>query len=332
MDITGKRILLVGGAGLIGSHIVDELVRTDVGEIVVFDDFSRGSLANLSESLADPRVRVVQGDIRSRSTLDEVMVGVDGVFLLAALWLLQCAADPLAGHEVNVAGNLNVVDAARAAGVGRLVFSSSASVYGDALERPMTEDHPFNNRTFYGATKVALEQMLRSYNEMYGLEYVALRYFNVYGPRQDYKNAYVSVIMKVLDRLDSGESPVVFGDGSQSYDFVYVKDIARANIAAMRSDVTDTAFNVATGVSTSINEVIRLLQDICGTDLPLDHREAAQVFVTDRVGSPDRARDLLGFVAATPVREGLEELAAWRAARLAEEGAPVLGAALGASR
>lgn len=319
MDITGARLLLVGGAGLIGSHIVDELVKTDVGEIVVFDNFSRGSLTNLSDALADPRVRIVEGDIRSREDLDAAMEGVDGVFLLAALWLLQCAADPLAGHEVNVTGNLNVVDAARAAGVRRLVFSSSASVYGDALERPMTEDHPFNNRTFYGATKVALEQMLRSYNEMYGLDYVALRYFNVYGPRQDYKNAYVSVIMKVLDRLDQGEAPVVFGDGTQSYDFVYVKDIARANVAAMRAEVTDTSFNVATGVATSINEVIGLLQDICGTDLPLEHREASQVFVTDRLGSPDRARDLLGFVAGTPLREGLEELVAWRAERLREE-------------
>jgi UDP-glucose 4-epimerase len=327
MDITGARLLLVGGAGLIGSHIVDELVKTDVGEIVVFDDFSRGSLANLSDALADPRVRIVEGDIRSRADLDAAMAGVDGVFLLAALWLLQCAADPLAGHDVNVTGNLNVVDAARAAGVRRLVFSSSASVYGDALERPMTEDHPFNNRTFYGATKVALEQMLRSYNEMHGLDYVALRYFNVYGPRQDYKNAYVSVIMKVLDRLDRGEAPVVFGDGTQSYDFVYVKDIARANVAAMRADVTDTAFNVATGVATSINEVIGLLQEICGTDLPLEHREAAQVFVTDRLGSPDRARELLGFVAGTPLREGLEELVAWRAQRLREEaGAAMEGA------
>lgn len=325
MKLTGARLLLVGGAGLIGSHLADQLVDTDVGEIVIYDDLSRGSLDNLRGAFSDPRVRLVQGDIRDRDALAAAMQGADGVFLLSALWLLQCAEDPAAGLDVNVTGNLNVLEAARLAGVRRLVFSSSASVYGDALERPMTEDHPFNNRTFYGATKVAVEQMLRSYNEMYGLDYVALRYFNVYGPRQDYKNAYVSVIMKVLDRLDAGEGPVIYGDGSQSYDFVYVKDIARANVAAMRSDVVDTALNVATGVSTSINDVVAMLQDICGTDLRPTHLDAPQVFVTDRVGSPDRARLLMGFYPGTPLSVGLQELVAWRAEHMrAAVGTPAM--------
>lgn len=319
MNINGSRLLLVGGAGLIGSHIADHLLGTDVAEIVIFDNFSRGTRQNLADALADPRVRIIDGDIRDPEALAAAMDGVDGVFLLAALWLLQCAENPAAGHDVNVAGNLAVVEAARVAGVKRLVFSSSASVYGDALERPMTEEHPANNRTFYGATKVAMEQMLRSYNQMYGMDYVALRYFNVYGPRQDYKNAYVSVIMKVLDRLDNGEPPVIFGDGSQAYDFVYVKDIARANIAAMAADVTDTALNVATGVSTSIKEVVGMLQEICGTDLELDYQPAAQVFVTDRVGSPDRTRELIGFYPDTSLMTGLHELVQWRAGRIRSE-------------
>jgi nucleoside-diphosphate-sugar epimerase len=319
MELTGKRVLLVGGAGLIGSHIVDQLVRTDVGEIVVFDSLVRGGKANLEDALRDPRVRVVEGDIRDQAALDAVMEGVDGVFLLAALWLLQCAEDPVSGHDVNVTGNLNVLEAARRAGVRRIVFSSSASVYGNAVQTPMTEEHPFNNRTFYGATKIALEQMLRSYHEMYGTEYVALRYFNVYGPRQDYKNAYVSVIMKVLDRLDAGEPPVLFGDGSQAYDFVYVKDIARANVAAMRADVSDIALNVATGVKTSITQIVRILQDICGTSIAPEYRPAAQVFVTDRVGSPAQTRQLLDFTPQTPLREGLAELVEWRAARIRQE-------------
>ena len=251
------------------------------------------------------------------------MQDVDGVFLLAALWLLQCAEDPQSGLDVNVNGNLAVVDACRAAGVQKVVFSSSASVYGNARTPVMSEDHPLDNRTFYGATKVAMEQMLRSYNEMYGLDYVALRYFNVYGPRQDYKNAYVSVIMKVLDRIDEGLPPILFGDGSQSYDFVYVKDIAAANVAAMRSEVSDVALNVATGVRTSIKRIVEILQEICGTDLPVEHRPAGQVFVTDRLGSPDRAADLIGFRAATALREGLQELVEWRASRIRDEAAAV---------
>lgn len=319
MQLKGKRILLVGGAGLIGSHIVDQLMQTDVGEIVVFDSLVRGGKANLEDALRDQRVHIVEGDIRDSAALDAVMEGVDGVFLLAALWLLQCAEDPLSGHEVNVTGNLNVLEAARRTGVQRLVFSSSASVYGNAVQTPMTEEHPFNNRTFYGATKIALEQMLRSYHEMYGTEYVALRYFNVYGPRQDYKNAYVSVIMKVLDRLDAGEPPVVFGDGAQAYDFVYVKDIAHANIAAMRAEVSDVALNVATGVKTSIAQIVQLLQDICGTSIEPEYRPASQVFVTDRVGSPVRTQELLGFTPQTPLSKGLAELVEWRAACIREE-------------
>lgn len=319
MDLTGKRLLLVGGAGLIGSHLTDQLLETDVAEVRIFDNLVRGSKANLEHALQDPRVHLVEGDIRNPSEIDAACEGVDGVFLLAALWLLQCAEDPRAGLDVNVVGNFNVLEACRKNGVTRLVFSSSASVYGDALVTPMTEDHPFNNRTFYGASKVALEQALRSYNEMYGLNYVALRYFNVYGPRQDYNNAYVSVIMKVLDRIDAGEPPIVMGDGSQSYDFVYVKDIAAANLAAMRADVSDEAFNVATGRKTSIRRIVEMLQEITGRPGPVEFLPASQVFVTDRVGDGGKARDMLGFVPGTELLAGLAELVEWRAARIRQD-------------
>lgn len=319
MDLQDSRLLLVGGAGLIGSHIADLLVKEDVKEIVIFDNFVRGTRANLSNALKDPRVRIVEGDICDREQIEAAVQGMDGVFLLAALWLLECAENPLAGSQVNVGGNLNVVEACRKASVKRLVFSSSASVYGNALIEPMPEDHPLNNRTFYGATKVALEQMLRAYNEVYNLNYVALRYFNVYGPRQDYEGAYVSVIMKVLDRIDRGQPPIIFGDGSQAYDFIYVKDVARANIVAMESDVTDEVFNIATGVKVSINELVRLLLDITESKLEPEYRPASQVFVTDRVGSPEKARRLLGFTAQTPLQKGLEELIEWRSTHIREE-------------
>ncbi len=319
MELKGSTVLLVGGAGLVGSHIVDQLVQTEVAEIRVFDNFTRGTRANLADAVKDPRVTVIEGDIRDLAQVRAAVEGADGVFLLAALWLLQCAEDPRSGLDVNVDGNFNVVEACRQAGVKRLIFSSSASVYGNALVSPMPEDHILNNRTFYGATKVALEQMLRSYHEMYGLDYVALRYFNIYGPRQDYRNAYVSVIMKVLDRLDDGLPPVIFGDGSQAYDFIYVKDIARANIRAMESDATDVALNVATGVRTTIAELVGILQEIVGTDLEPERKETSQVFVTDRLGDPEAAKKLIDFEATVSLREGLAELVAWRAARILEE-------------
>lgn len=259
MELKNSRLLLAGGAGLVGSHVVDLLLREDVREIVVFDNFVRGTRKNLASASKDPRLRIIEGDIREHREIEAALRGIDGVFLLAALWLLECAEDPREALRVNIEGNFAVIEGCRNSGVKRIVFSSSASVYGDALISPMPEDHQLNNRTFYGATKVAVEQMLRSYYEMYGLSYVALRYFNIYGPRQDYKNAYVSVIMKALDKIERGEPPVIFGDGTQSYDFLYVKDAARANLLAMRSDVVDEAFNVATGIKTSINELVALL-------------------------------------------------------------------------
>lgn len=319
MNLRDTRLLLVGGAGLVGSHIVDQLLKEDVREIIIFDNFVRGTRHNLRNALNDPRVRVIEGDIREREQIRAAVQGVDGVFLLAALWLLHCAEDPRAAIETNVNGSFNVLEACRQAGVQRLVFSSSASVYGNALIEPMPEDHQLNNRTFYGATKVSLEQMLRSYNEMYGLNYVALRYFNIYGPRQDYKNAYVSAIMKILDRIDNQQPPIIFGDGSQSYDFIYVKDVARANVLAMQHTVSDESFNIATGVKTSINALVALLLQITGSNLRPEYKPAGQVFVTDRVGDPTKARKLLGFEPQTSLTQGLAELVEWRAEQIRSE-------------
>jgi UDP-glucose 4-epimerase len=252
-DVRDARILVVGGAGFVGSHIVDQLLREPVSQIVVLDNFVRGSRANLSSAVGDPRVRVVEGSITDPETLTGAMEGADYVFHLAALWLFECVHKPREALEVNVDGTYSVIEAARDAGVKKVVYSSSASVYGDAVFTPMTEEHPFNNRTMYGATKIAGEQFLRAVHEQTGLDYLALRYMNVYGPRMDYRGTYVSVIMKVLDRIDQGLPPVVVGDGSQAYDFVHVDDVARANILALKSDATDDAVNVGMGVKTSIN-------------------------------------------------------------------------------
>jgi UDP-glucose 4-epimerase len=310
--IDGSKLVVIGGAGLIGSHTVDELLKEDVSEVVVFDNFTRGARENLEGAQEDPRVTIVEGDIVESMSVREVLEGANGVFHLAALWLLHCQEHPRDGFEVNMGGTFNVLEACCEAGVQRLVFSSSASVYGDAIEEPMTESHPFNNKTFYGATKVGGEAMANAFHDRDGLGYVGLRYFNVYGPRQDYKGAYVAVIMKMLDCLDHGEAPIVYGDGSQAYDFVSVRDCARANVAAMKADVVDRFYNVCTGTRTSIGELAEILIRLTGQKVDVDYRPEGVSFVRNRIGDPTAAGLDLDFVAETDLLNGLRELINWR--------------------
>jgi UDP-glucose 4-epimerase len=317
MDLRGRRVLVIGGAGFIGSHVVEQLVREDVGEIIVYDDFTRGTAKNLEAALHDPRVKIFElgGNILHTDLLDTAMKGVDCVFHLAALWLLHCNDFPRSAFEVNIRGTFNVLEACVANRVSRLVYSSSASVYGDAVEIPMTEEHPFNNRTFYGATKVAGEQMCRAFHQRYGLDYVGLRYMNVYGPRQDMKSVYTTVIMKVLDRIDQGLSPIVYGDGSQTYDFVYVEDVAQANVLGAKCDVSDRCYNVGRGVGTTVRELAERLIRLTGSSLTIQYEPAGQTFVTQRIGSIANAKRDLGFEATTELTDGLGRLMAWRRAQ-----------------
>lgn len=321
MDLSGKKLVLVGGAGFIGSHTVDLLVKEDVKEIVIYDNFTRGSRENLLESLKDPRVKIfdIGGDVMQTDILRAAFEGADGVFHLAALWLLQCHEYPRSAFDVNVRGTFNVMEACVAAGVSRLVYSSSASVYGDALREPMDEDHPFNNKNFYGATKIAGEAMLRAFHHRYQLDYVGLRYMNVYGPRQDYHGAYIAVIMKMLDAIDKGQSPTIMGDGSEAFDFVAVEDCARANVCAMQSDATDANYNVGTGKRTSLKELAEMLLDLTGCDKPINYAPRSQAtLVRNRIGCPKKAAKEIDFTAAIDLREGLQRLIAWRAAHKAE--------------
>jgi UDP-glucose 4-epimerase len=316
MEIKGKKFVLVGGAGLIGSHTVDRLLREDVGQLLIYDNFVRGRTENLAGALRDPRVRIydVGGDILQTDILDSALAGADGVFHFAALWLLQCHEYPRSAFDVNVRGTFNVMEACVRNGIKRLVYSSSASVYGDAVEEPMTEDHPFNNRNFYGATKICGEAMLRAFHFRYGLEFVGLRYMNVYGPRQDYQGAYIAVIMKMLDAIDRGESPTILGDGSEAFDFVAVEDCALANVCAMQASSTDRFYNVGTGRRTSLRELAELLIEITGCRQPIKFAPRSQAtLVRNRIGSPVRARDEIGFTAGIGLREGLERLIQWRA-------------------
>jgi UDP-glucose 4-epimerase len=314
MDIRGKKLVVIGGAGLIGSHTVDQLTKEDVKEIIIYDNFVRGTHENIQEALKDPRVKVYEigGDICQTDILNTALKGADGVFHFAALWLLQCHEFPESAFETNIRGTFNILDACVKQSVKRLVYSSSASVYGDALYEPMTEDHPFNNTNFYGATKIAGEAMLRAYANRYKLPAVGLRYMNVYGPRQDYKGAYIAVIMKILDNLDKGIAPVVYGDGSQSYDFVYVGDCAAANICAMKAEITDRFYNVGTGIKTSIKELAEMILAVTNSNLQIQYDQGGTTFVKNRIGCPELAEKEISFKSKVSLEEGIRNLVEWR--------------------
>jgi UDP-glucose 4-epimerase len=313
-----KRVLVSGGAGLIGSHIVDLLVEGQsdgrYGEIVILDNFVRGRRENLAAAMARGPLTLVEGDITDRKTVSEVMEGIDLVFHLAALRITQCAEDPRLAVDVLGNGTFNILESAVKAGVKKVIASSTASVYGLAEVFPTTEQHhPYNNRTIYGATKVFNEGLLRSFNDMYGLPYVALRYFNVYGPRMDIYGAYTEVLIRWMDRIMDGKPPLIFGDGKQTMDFVYVTDIARANLLAAESDVSDEVFNVASGVETSLNDLANALLRVMGrADMPLEYGPQRAVNpVPRRLADTSKAKRLIGFEAQVQLEAGLRDLVGW---------------------
>ncbi len=315
-ELAGSRVLITGGAGFVGSHIADALVDEGVDEIVAIDNLVRGDRNHLASASSRGKITFVEGSICDLDLVRRLMQGIDYVYHEAALRITQCAEDPRQAHAVMYDGAFNVFEAAVQAGVKKIVTASSASVYGEASYLPMDENHPFNNRTLYGAAKIANEYLLRSLNEMYGIPYVALRYFNVYGPRMDIHGVYTEVMIRWMDRIDQGLPPLIFGDGLQTMDFVYVGDVARANIAALKSDASDEAFNVASGTQTSLNELAALLCDVMGRpQLTAEHREERKVNpVRNRLGGTERARERLDFTTKTSLRDGLEALVAWRRA------------------
>jgi len=313
MNLEGTTALVTGGAGLIGSTLVDQLIDQGVSAIRVLDNFDRGRMENLAEAVARFPVEVIDGDIRDAKTVADATSGADLVFHLAAIRITQCAEEPRLALETLVDGTFNVAEAAVDAGVRKVVFSSSASVYGDADVLPTTEDHhTYNNRTFYGAAKAFGESMFRTFNEMSGLDYVALRYFNVYGPRMDIHGVYTEVLVRWMDRILAGEAPLILGDGSQTMDFVFSTDIARANVCAARSDATDVTCNVARGESTSLNGLAATLLSVMGSDLQPEYGPPRAVNnVQHRQADISRARDLLGFSAEVSLEDGLRQLVEW---------------------
>ncbi|WP_025660478.1 NAD-dependent epimerase/dehydratase family protein [Rhizobium sp. IBUN] len=308
-----KRILITGGAGLIGSHIADLVAREEPKEIVVLDNFVRGRRENLVDAIDRAPVTIVEGDIRDRALLKDVSQGIDVVYHQAAIRITQCAEEPRLAFDVLAGGTFDVLEAAVQAGVSKVVAASSASVLGLADTFPTTEEHhSYNNRTIYGAAKAFNEGLLRSFAEMYGLRYVALRYFNVYGPRMDVYGAYTEVLIRWMERIASGLPPIILGDGMQTMDFVHVHDIARANLLAAKSDVTDEVFNVASGSETSLRELAALLTKVMGSSLEPQFGPARKVnAVPRRLASTAKAEKLLGFSAKVTMEEGLRDLVEW---------------------
>jgi len=314
MEIDGANILVTGGCGLVGSTTIDLLLHHHrPARIVILDNLSRGTLANVERALADRRVTLVRGDIRDLATMHRVTAGMDAVIHMATLRITACAAEPQEALGVMCDGSFNVAEAARAAGVRKLLAASSASIYGLADTFPTTENHhPYNNRTWYGATKIMLEGLLRSFNDMYQLPYVALRYFNVYGPRMDIYGKYTEVLIRWMERIAAGQPPLILGDGNQTMDFVYIEDVARANILALQSDVTDDVFNVGSGTETSLNELAAALLKAMGSDLKPEYGPERTVNpVPRRLADTAKAERVLGFRAQVSLEAGLSRLVDW---------------------
>jgi len=318
MSLAKSKVLVIGGAGFIGGFVVTELLKHDVKEVVIYDNLTRGKLDNIKTALQDNRVNLFPfgGDIRETDVLDKAFEGVDYVFHLAAMWLLHCKDFPRTAFDVNIAGTFNVLEACVKHKVKKLVYSSSASVYGDALEVPMTESHPFNNKNFYGATKIAGEAMCTAFNDRYGLEIVGLRYMNVYGPGQDQHAVYSGVVPIMLNKIEAGEQPVINGDGSQAYDFIYVEDVARSNISAALSDVKIGFYNVGTEIQTSIKELCDTILELKESDLKVEYvpysEDDSRALVQNRIGSRQKAEKEIQFKYKYSLRDGLQMLIDWR--------------------
>ena len=314
--LENKKVLVTGGAGFIGSFVVTELLKENVGEIVIYDNLARGDMSYIEEQLKDPRCNYFKGDLREIDLLNVAMTGCDYVIHLAAMWLLHCKDYPRTAFDVNIQGTFNVLEACVNNKVSRLAYSSSASVYGDASEVPMTEEHPFNNRNFYGASKIACEAMCRAFYDRYNLDYVGLRYMNVYGPHQDQTAAYTGVVPIMLNKIDANEPPVINGDGTQAYDFIYVEDVARSNVLALKAVSTDEFYNVGSGVQTSIKELCDLILELKESDLKVTYQpyseDDARRMVQNRIGCPIKASRDLDFDYTYNLRDGLLRLIKWR--------------------
>jgi UDP-glucose 4-epimerase len=313
MEIEKKRVLVTGGAGNIGSHIVDRLVKEGAEEVIVLDNFFRGRNENLMIARKNGNIKVVNGDIRDSRLVNELCRNVDYVFHQAAIRITQCAKEPRLCHEILVDGTYNVFEACVKNSIRKLIFASSASVYGEHSYLPMDEGHPFNNCSNYGAGKIFNENLAKSFRYIFGLNYIGLRYFNVYGPRMDAFGAYTEVMIRFLDRIDEGQPPVIYGDGKQSMDFVYVEDVAKANILALKNERNEGIYNVGTGNETDLNRLYSIMAQFTKHELEPEYKKSEQLIpASRRRAATQKAEKELGFKAEVSLEEGLKKLIEWR--------------------
>lgn len=315
-NLSGSKVFISGGAGFIGSTIADQLLKEGVSRIVILDNMVRGSKENIEQALKTGKVEFFEGDIRDYNKVSELLNGMDYCFHMAALRITQCAANPREAAEVMLMGTMNIIEACVANKIKKTVAASSASIYGHADLFPTEESHhPYNNRTLYGAAKLSNELVYRSFNDMCGFNYNALRFFNVYGPRMDVYGKYTEVMIRWYQMIKRGEQPLIYGDGKQTMDFIYIDDIAHANILAMKSDASDEVFNVASGVETSLEGLCFALLDTMKSPLKPKYipipAERKKVEVLRRLASTEKANKLLGFKAEVSLKEGLKRLVAW---------------------
>ena len=318
MEIKNANILVIGGSGFIGAYVVEELLKYPVNKVVIYDNFARGKMDNIKHLLEDERVSIFPygGDVREVDILNKAMEGMDYVFHLAAMWLLHCKDFPRTAFDVNITGTFNVLEACVKNNIKKLIYSSSASVYGDAVQVPMTEEHPFNNKNFYGSSKIAGEAMCTAFNDRYGLKVIGLRYMNVYGPGQDQHAVYSGVVPIMLNKIEANEAPTINGDGSQAYDFIYVEDVARANIAALVSDTAYGMYNVGTEIQTTIKTLCDTILKLKSSNLLVTYKpygaDDARQLVQNRIGSAKKANQEIDFYFKYSLEQGLQKLIDWR--------------------
>jgi len=316
VEINGKSFLVTGGAGFIGSHLVEMLLEKGAEKVVIFDNFIRGGSHNLTDTLLNKKVELflVRGDTTHLDELDEAVEGIDGVFHLAALCLAHCQDYPRTSLDVNIVGTFNLLEVCVKNKIKRVMFASSSSIYGNAIYSPMDENHPWGNRNFYGATKIAGEALIRAFHFKYGLNYLAYRFMNVYGPRQDYLGVYIAVIIRIIDRLHKNLPPIIYGDGSQAFDFVFVKDACRSLVYGMESSINDESYNISSGTQTSILELCNTIINIMDKkDIPIEFKEVNDnTLVKNRIGSTEKAKKDLGFEVETTLEEGLMQVIEWK--------------------
>jgi UDP-glucose 4-epimerase len=311
--VKGSTILVTGGAGFIGSYVIEQLIPLQPKKIIIIDNFIRGSQANMKSFIDNPIVELHEGDMRDTALVEKCIAGTDYVFHMAALRINACAANPRDGFDVMLKSTFEVAELCVKHKVKKVIYSSSASVYGLAQHFPTPEtDNPYNNQTFYGTAKMWGEQLFRSYKFMYGLDYVALRYFNAYGPRMDTDGKYTEVMIKWLDCIRDGKSPLIYGDGSTTMDFVYVRDIAKANVAALQADVTDEAFNIGNCEETSLKGLLDVLLKVNDSTLEPAYRDESSVNpVSRRLADISKAQRLLDFTPTVSLEQGMKELSEW---------------------